>query len=290
MIKFNNSEEELDLICKKLSNGSSVLVYSEDKSVEVPLNESGFVFHNNDHEYNFSDYNIILKKNEDGSVEFSNDKRTYYISFFTNSFGFVTNMVKSINKGLYVFAEGNIAEISNKEVELSDMDGFFKYIIDNNTIREVSDDDKNRYNEMKLEKAKEIKKNEFKNICSESIVKGIDYNDEHYSYSLADQNNLYNLVQMSLATGLDVPYHSDGSSCRLFTKVEISNIYKLAETNVTSNVTYNNQMKKYIDSLSDIEIVENLKYGDELTGQYLEEYNSIMTQSEIIIKTFLKED
>ena len=73
-------------------------------------------------------------------------------------------------------------------------------------------------------------------------------------------------------------------NCRLYTKEELTTIYIAAELNVTGQVTYNNQMKRYIYTLTTIEEVNAVQYGDELKGEYLETYNAMMKQAEEVIK------
>jgi len=56
--------------------------------------------------------------------------------------------------------------------------------------------------------------------------------------------------------------------------------------NLTMQQTYFNQLKLYIQSLTDIsdkETVDAIYYGIPLTGQYLEEYNNIIAQSNAIM-------
>ena len=58
----------------------------------------------------------------------------------------------------------------------------------------------------------------------------------------------------------------------------------MQEINVTSNTTYLNQLKAYVYTLTDIKDVQAVQYGQELTGEYLENFNSIMEHSQKIIE------
>ena len=89
---------------------------------------------------------------------------------------------------------------------------------------------------------------------------------------------------MARTTGMNVPYHSDKSLCRLYTPEDIYNIYILQEINVTSNTTYLNQLKAYVYTLTDIKDVQVVQYGQELTGEYLDNYKTIMEHSQKIIE------
>ena len=60
--------------------------------------------------------------------------------------------------------------------------------------------------------------------------------------------------------------------------------------NKISLVTYFNQMKLYILSLEDIDIVEGIMWGDELTGEYLETYQNAIAQAVEGIEKLLGQD
>ena len=137
-------------------------------------------------------------------------------------------------------------------------------------------------------KALEAKLNEISAASKAAIVGGIDLNGSHYSYETEDQNNISNAVTLANQTKLAVPYHADGESCRLYEPDEITSIYVLEETNLTHNVTYHNQLKLYIQSLTTKAEIEEVKYGEtELTGEYLDTYNMIMAQAQEVIRHFI---
>ena len=111
----------------------------------------------------------------------------------------------------------------------------------------------------------------------------------HYSYTLQNQSNLENAINISSQTGLDVPYHADGEACALYSLTQLQEIYVAEQVNLTKNQTYFNQMKQYIiDTFTDRSMIEDLQgivYGTELTGTYLDTYNAIMEQSTLIMNT-----
>ena len=59
---------------------------------------------------------------------------------------------------------------------------------------------------------------------------------------------------------------------------------------VNSGSTYFNQMKLYVLSITDtnnIDKVNKIKYGDELTGEYLVKYNEIIEQSNKVMQKLI---
>ena len=54
--------------------------------------------------------------------------------------------------------------------------------------------------------------------------------------------------------------------------------------NITQNTTYLNQIKAYIDTLENVDEINSVVYGQELTGEYLKNLNNIMEHSQKIIE------
>lgn len=146
--------------------------------------------------------------------------------------------------------------------------------------------------ELTLDEIKKQKVDEITNACNFNIIYGvymdIDGETELFSYKTEDQSNLLSAVQLAITTQLNVPYHANEKSCRLFTPEEITNLYIKEMTNLTHHQTYTNQLKRYIYTLEDNESVKSIHYGCELTGIYLDTYNMIMEQSQIVVQKYIE--
>ena len=144
-------------------------------------------------------------------------------------------------------------------------------------------------NEVRADKIKELSA-----VCKSNIETGvtieIDGVDETFSYGIesGDQGNIDDIFSLAVSTGLSQPYHSNGGSCKLYTVQQITELYVAVKVLKAKETTYFNQMKQYINSLDDTNIIKAITYGDELTGIYLENYNSIMEQSQAIIQALVK--
>lgn len=128
---------------------------------------------------------------------------------------------------------------------------------------------------------------EMSNACEAAIENGVEVNGKHYSYTVQDQSNMLNAMNLAKETEMEVPYHADGESCGLYNYDAISAIYIQETMNLTTNQTYFNQLKLYILSISDVDKTDDIaaiKYGDKLTGEYLDKYNEIMNQSKKIVE------
>lgn len=190
--------------------------------------------------------------------------------------------------GYYVEGnEGDVVQVTEIPSVLNIKHLFaYKYNKETQSL-ELDEDKLNEFEQEEFQILINSKLQELSEKCQEGIISGIEYNGEHFSYTLTDQNNISNTFQLAMSTGLDVPYHADGQDCRLYSKEEIASIYFAQETNVTHHTTYYNQLKQYVLTLTTKEELDSIEYGQELTGTYLETYNEIMEQASIIATTYV---
>lgn len=142
-----------------------------------------------------------------------------------------------------------------------------------------------------LEEVMDNKIYELSYICEQSIMNGVDVEidgkTEHFSYNEKDQANIDDLTNSAKETMMDQPYHADNGSCKLYTPEQIITIYIAEKMNKTHHTTYFNQMKMYIKTLEDKDVISAINYGDELTGQYLDTYNLMMVQAKKIVNKMI---
>lgn len=127
-----------------------------------------------------------------------------------------------------------------------------------------------------IDDIKEKKIEALSSDCNKAIINGFDFLDEHYSFNLDDQSNIQGSKILADA-GIPVPYHPDGGDCREYEPKVFLSLIMTATMHKESHLTYFNQLKQYIKSLNDSDTIKAINYGDELTGSYLEKYNSIIT-------------
>lgn len=123
--------------------------------------------------------------------------------------------------------------------------------------------------------AKAAKLLEISKACGSTIVHGIDLeiNGEtvHFNLSIEDQSNINNLFRVVELGGTEFPYQSDGGVCKIYNAQEIVQIYLAAQSWITSQTTYHNALKTYIQSLEDPADVLTTQYGMDLPAAYAEE-------------------
>ena len=128
-----------------------------------------------------------------------------------------------------------------------------------------------------IETIRSIKLKEISDACNYTIISGIDieFNKEkvHFNLSIEDQSNINNLFRVVELGGTEFPYQSDGGECRIYTAAEIAQIYIASQTLITTQTTYHNALKQYVQSLSSIEDIDAVTYGMALPEPYLTSVN-----------------
>lgn len=121
------------------------------------------------------------------------------------------------------------------------------------------------------------KLSEISNACNAVIVNGVDikFGEEnvHFNLSIEDQSNINNLFRVVELGGTEFPYQADGGVCRIYTAAEIAAIYIAAQTLITTQTTYHNELKQYVQTLTSAEKVSAIQYGMTLPEPYLTEMN-----------------
>lgn len=125
------------------------------------------------------------------------------------------------------------------------------------------------------------KLSEISNACNAVIVNGVDikFGEEtvHFNLSIEDQSNINNLFRVVVLGGTEYPYQADGGVCRIYTAAEIAAIYIAAQTLITTQTTYHNELKQYVQTLTSAEEVSAIQYGMTLPEPYLTEMNEKLT-------------
>ena len=130
----------------------------------------------------------------------------------------------------------------------------------------------------------EIKENELSTLCNKAISAGStvrlsDGTEKKFSYAIEDQSNvseMFNAVQIGASA---YPYHADGESCAMYSAADIVLIYSTLSSLKTAQITYFNQLRQYLRSLELVPEIKGVQYGDPLTGEYLETYNTLIQQA-----------
>lgn len=146
------------------------------------------------------------------------------------------------------------------------------------------------------ENAVEIVKNaklaEISKACNVIIESGFDieFNGEsvHFNLNLKDQSNIGNLFEVVKLGGTEYPYQADGGVCRIYSAAEIQQIYVAAQSLITGQTTYHNELKQYVQSMDSAEAIAAVSYGMELPEPYLTEMNEKLAVAQSTMQGILE--
>lgn len=208
---------------------------------------------------NFNTYLEIAKLNDEERKKKSNMIESYKQALNNSDYMILKNLE---NYALGLTLPYEYSALISKRQELRDQ-------INNLESSEIDNAS------MELTQCKSRKITEMCAICQTTITNGIDYNDEHYRLSTTDQINLTSLYTLA-QSGQSVPYHADGSVCRMYEPDELIGLVQSSIQWIVYHTTYFNLLKHQILELETIEEIEKIEYGIELKEEYQLILNSIL--------------
>lgn len=223
------------------------------------------------------------------------NESNYIISVNSSAFLFDTSEWIEIDRGngdKYHHAQGNYFEKA-----IATENGAYRYKLVDGKPKECNEEEIREQEEalnpaMTLEELKEEKLESLSMACEQVIYNGAPVKlsngeTKSFSYNIKDQSNIsemFNAVQMGATA---YPYHADNDGCEIYSAEDIITIYTTLSGLKTMQTTYYNQLKQYVLSLNDADEVLAVQYGQELTGEYLEKYNSLIQVAQEQIQIIL---
>ena len=142
-----------------------------------------------------------------------------------------------------------------------------------------------KYTQNDISKAIENKIKELTEISDSTIYEGTDVllSDgyrKRFTYTLKDQadvSDMFNAVLLGMSSYI---YHADDEDCEVYSSKDILSIYSALSSYKTAQKTYLNQLCRYVKTLSKISEIKNVSYGQALTGDYLNKYNTLIASAQ----------
>lgn len=126
-----------------------------------------------------------------------------------------------------------------------------------------------------LEEVQEIKVQEMNAEQQKVIEAGIDVmladgHAEHFTLTQYDQTSLIGLQAQVEAGAEQIPWHNSNEEehCKFYSNADMRLIVERAMEYVTYHITYFRDLRIYIRSIKDTDIVEAIKYGSEIPEEY----------------------
>ena len=130
--------------------------------------------------------------------------------------------------------------------------------------------------------AKTTKHTELSEACQSTIYNGAtitlsDGSQQYFTYNEHDQTNIFEMYSAVKAGATQYIYQAQDESCMVYQAADIITIYSTLAALKTSTLTYYHQLTDYVDTLTSVEDINAVTFGQELTGEYLERYNELIT-------------
>jgi hypothetical protein len=171
-------------------------------------------------------------------------------------------IVGADNKTIYCFKPlANYPVATIEEIDLNELERLQSLL---GSGQELAAD------ETVLDKAKQSAIQRLSNKCKISINAGFTValsDGKSYGFKLTaeDQLNLMSIEGQLNAGAETVIYHATGLPCRIFSREDMLKVIKAFRHHVTYHTTYFNVAKQYINSLMDIEKINEFSYGTDVS-------------------------
>lgn len=103
---------------------------------------------------------------------------------------------------------------------------------------------------------------------------------EEFTYTVADQANVSEMFTACLAGATGYIYHANNSPCKTYPASDVVAIYGTLSMYKTGQLTYHNQLRQFVNSLTTAEDIRTVTYGQPLIGEYLTQYNALMAEAQ----------
>lgn len=103
---------------------------------------------------------------------------------------------------------------------------------------------------------------------------------EEFTYTVADQANVSEMFTACLAGATGYIYHANNSPCKTYPAADVVAIYGTLSMYKTGQLTYHNQLRQFVNSLTTAEDIRTVTYGQPLIGEYLTQYNALMAEAQ----------
>lgn len=128
--------------------------------------------------------------------------------------------------------------------------------------------------------------------CEDAISRGTKVrfsngSERMVTYDIKDQTNikeLFDAVRMGAPAYL---FHTPSGDCMMYSAADIIAMYSTLAGYKTSQLTYHNKLKAYVESLDTVPAIKSVQYGTPLTGEYLEGYDKLIAEAEAVMQALL---
>lgn len=238
-------------------------------------------------------YVTIMAEDEKAVVDLFNNAKSIIVM---DQYGLVIRSINNysgvesstVKYDFYIDDENNMKPVINIRLKAIDFNSKLKSIeaaITEDVVDESS---------MSVDEYTAYKIKQYGNECQKKIYAGVDvetnYGTEHFSATGDDQANIKALSDVAMLTKVSLPYHADGSQCKVYTYQDIIKIYCEIQKLILTETSYCNALNTYVRGLYTKEDIAAVKYGQEITDSTIKEnMETAITQGEAVMEAIAKQ-
>ena len=229
-------------------------------------------------------YVTVMSEDEKAIVDLFNNAKSIIVM---DQYGLVIKSVSNycgvesstIKYNFYLDEENNMKPVITVRLKAVDLNEKIKSIeaaMGEDTVDESS---------MSLEEYRAYKIKQYGVECQDKI-----YGTEHFSATGDDQANIKTLSDVAMATKVSLPYHADGSQCKVYTYQDIIKIYCEIQKLILAETSYCNALNTYVRGLNTKEQIAAVKYGQEITDQTIKtNMDTVIAQGNAVMEGIVKQ-
>lgn len=199
----------------------------------------------------------------------------------------ITGTVKNTSGFHVLDDDGNVrGKYEDYTTIYRELDESFFLSNDNSVYTEPESIPESEPHEPTLQEVQELKVAEMNYQQQETIASGVNVKlsngfTENFPLTQYDQQSLMGLQSRVLAGDEKIPWHNSNESehCKFYSNADMALIISTALAHVTYHVTYFRDLRIYIRSLNDKEVIQSIVYGTPIPeGQQSEVLETMITQ------------
>lgn len=236
-------------------------------------------------------YVTVMSEDEKAIVDLFNNAKSIIVM---DQYGLVIKSVSNycgvesstIKYNFYLDEENNMKPVITVRLKAVDLNEKIKSIeaaMGEDTVDESS---------MSLEEYRAYKIKQYGAECQDKIYAGTDvetsYGTEHFSATGDDQANIKTLSDVAMTAKCSLPYHADGSQCKVYSYQDIIKIYYEIQKLILAETSYCNALNTYVRGLYTKEEIAAVNYGDEITDTTIKSnMDTAIAQGESVMKSIV---
>lgn len=235
-------------------------------------------------------YVTVMSEDEKAIVDLFNNAKSIIVM---DQYGLVIKSISNycgvesstIKYNFYLDEENNMKPVITVRLKAVDLNEKIKSI-------EAAMGDTVDESSMSLEEYRAYKIKQYGTECQDKIYAGTDvktsYGTEHFSATGDDQANIKTLSDVAMTSKCSLPYHADGSQCKVYSYQDIIKIYCEIQKLILAETSYCNALNTYVRGLYTKEEIAVVKYGDEITDTTIKSnMDTAIAQGESVMKSIV---